>query len=357
MKKKIIILTVLFIVLQLAKMLLLWEYKTCYSTSKMEILINGETILSDDVSANTEMKEVYQIAEGTCEKNLLVENNDADVIGVNVYWQQVQKPQMLAGNFWGEEADKEGRSLAVISDTLAVKLWGSEKAVGNLIHINDQVYQVSGVYKRYKKIWQYCLDDGKEKVYIPLKSQVCCKWPIQFMVIDGNEQKVLPEESELYQLGIDSSRDVISHQENWFKCQRSLAALPVFLISFLIVLFTVRKIVKAVRDNKKSWKKKLFIMSGSILLTLVLLRGSMLGLYIDPTRLPSENIFDVVFYWEALLKEWSRHNQMIRYPASQFEGAYYLIKHWNYFINFLQLLIGVRGIRLFRKIDYSCYHL
>lgn len=344
MKKKIVIWGTLFIILQLIKSLLLGDYKASYGTSRIEILVNKESVSSGRTAVSTKMERDYQVAKSSCKEGLLVENNQADVTAINIYWHQVQRPQMLEGAFWGEEADEEGRNLAVISDTLAVKLWGSEKALGNMIHIQDQVYQVSGVYKRYKNIRQYQLDDGKEKIYIPLKSSLSCEWPIQFMVIDGTKQEALPGEKDLFSMGIDSSNYTISHREKWFKSQKSLVQLPIMLIWFLLLSLMIKLVKKVIKNHEKTWKKKMIIIGGMMILMLILLRACMRGIYIDISQLPSENIFDLTFYWKGLLKEWSGHNQLIRYPSSQFERAYYLLKYWNYFINFLQILIEVKII-------------
>ena len=344
MKRKIVILGTFFIVLQLIKNLLLWDYKVSYGTSRIEILMNKENVSNERSAASVKMERDYQVAKSSCKENLVVENKQADVTAINVYWHQVQRLQMLEGAFWGEEADEEGRNLAVISDTLAVKLWGSQKVLGNMIHIQDQVYQVSGVYKRYKNIRQYPLDDGKEKIYIPLKSSLSYEWPIQFMIIDGTNQEALPEENDLFSMGIDSNSDTVSYREEWFKGQKSLIQLPVMLIWFLLLPLTIRVVKRIIEDHEKTWKKKLFIIGGMLIMMIILFKACMWGIYIDPSQLPGENIFDLTFYWKTLLKEWSGHNQLIRYPSSQFEEAYYLLKHWNYFINFLQILIEAKII-------------
>ncbi len=344
MKKKIVIWGTFFIVLQLIKNLLLWDYKASYGTSRLEVLLNKESISNKETATSIKMENDYQVAKSSCKEDLMVENNSADVTAINSYWHQVQRLQMLDGAFWGEETEVDGKNLAVISDTLAVKLWGSEKAVGNMIHIQDQVYQVSGVYKRYKNIRQYQLDDGKEKIYIPLKSSLSYEWPIQFMVIDGTHQEGLPEEKDLFSMGIDSSNHTISHREKWFKSQKSLVQLPIMLLWFLLLSLMIKAVKRMIQNHQETWKKKMIIIGGMMLLMLILFKACMWGIYIDLSQLPSENIFDLTFYWKDLLKEWSGHNQLIRYPSSQFERAYYLLKYWNYFINFLQILIEVNII-------------
>ena len=344
MKRKIVILGTFFIVLQLIKNLLLWDYKVSYGTSRIEILMNKEGVSNERSATSEKMERDYQVAKSSCKENLVVENKQVDVTAINVYWHQVQRLQMLEWAFWGEEADEEGRNLAVISDTLAVKLWGSQKVLGNMIHIQDQVYQVSGVYKRYKNIRQYPLDDGKEKIYIPLKSSLSCEWPIQFMVIDGTNQEALPEENDLFSMGIDSNSDTVSHREEWFKWQKSLVQLPIMLIWFLLLPLTIRVVKKIIEDHEKTWKRKILIIGSMLILMFILFKGCMWGIYIDSSQLPGENVFDLTFYWKGLLKEWSGHNQLIRYPSSQFEAAYYLLKRWNFFINFLQILIEAKII-------------
>ncbi len=143
-------------------------------------------------------------------------------------------------------------------------------------------------------------------------------------------------------MGVGSNNDTISHREKWFKEQKSLAQLPVILIGFLLLLLTTRVVKETVKDHEKTWKKKKLIIGGMLMLMLILFKGCMWGIYIDPDKLPSENIFELTFYWKGLIREWSRHNQLGRYPSSQFEGANDLLKCWNYFINFLQVLIGVK---------------
>jgi hypothetical protein len=64
--------------------------------------------------------------------------------------------------------------------------------------------------------------------------------------------------------------------------------------------------------------------------------------YIDPTKLPAENIFDICFYLEALKTEWIRHSQFVGNKVSHFERALYSLKLILYSINSVQIIIGVK---------------
>ncbi len=341
MKKGIVLLVTVFIGLQLIKNLLLWDYKASYGTSRIEILVNGASSQKGKEMSDNQIENDYQVAISSYKENLIVESEKADIIAVNTYWHQVQRPQMLEGTLWGEEADDEGRKYAVISDTLAIKLWGSEKVLGNIIHMEHQIYEVTGVYKRYKNIRQYQLDDGREKIYIPLKSSLSCEWPVQFMVIDSTNQKVVPDEKDLWGMGLASNNDTVCDRGEWFKHQKSLIQQPIRWLWFLTLPFVIGIVKKIIQDHEKTWEKKGLIIGGILLFMLILFKICMWGFYINPSQLPSENIFDLTFYWNSLLKEWSNHNQLIRCPASQFEGAYYGFKYWSYFINSLQIIIEI----------------
>ena len=75
--------------------------------------------------------------------------------------------QKLNGNSIAEENIKNENKVAVISSSLALKLFFNTDAVGKTITLNDEVYTICGVIQESKNIINSLSSDGKQRIYIP----------------------------------------------------------------------------------------------------------------------------------------------------------------------------------------------
>lgn len=75
--------------------------------------------------------------------------------------------QKLNGNSITEENIKNENKVAVISSSLALKLFFNTDAVGKTITLNDEVYTICGVIQESENIINSLSSDGKQRIYIP----------------------------------------------------------------------------------------------------------------------------------------------------------------------------------------------
>lgn len=75
--------------------------------------------------------------------------------------------QKLNGNSIAEENIKNENKVAVISSSLALKLFFNTDAVGKTITLNDEVYTICGVIQESENIINSLSSDGKQRIYIP----------------------------------------------------------------------------------------------------------------------------------------------------------------------------------------------
>lgn len=362
MIRKLIVYAILFITLQLIKVYLISDYEADYGASRMEILINPDTKMNYNYIGIQEgygmlrpimnsYKEIY--IEESSEKVL--------VIGTDFNWEQLERPQMLDGAFFGEELSKEARNVAVISNTLAINLFGSYKAVENVIHIGGTPYQIVGVYNRYERLRDYMFDNGQEHIYIPTTSSQAENWQIEVMQLDGSYSEIPLAISQLQTLGINSYNGTISDQTKWIQHITSLSQVPMVVLWIVLCYGGFKQIGKMVSKEEDSKIAKNRIKLIRIALLLIIL-GFMFflcfhNIYIEPSSLPAENIFDISFYWNSLKTEWVRHNQLLQNKVSYFEKALYQLKGLIYIINIFQIgiAIGIEKRVCKGRIDHSSH--
>jgi hypothetical protein len=343
MRKKLAIYLMIFIIFQIVKALLILDYKGEYGDSRIETAINKKYQVTYDYMLLTEGYSKLQPIMLSKSEDLEVKGcQSATVIGITSNWVQLEKFRMIDGAFFGEEANKEERDLTVISSQLSIKLFGSGKAVGNTLSIENKYYQIVGVYKKHTRLRDYVLDDGSESIYIPIKSSVARSWNVQSIIIDGKCKEEVPQVNDLQKLEVNKENSHISDQSKWVKNMQSLSQLPL-VIFWLILCSGILKTTTRMLSDKMQTKWLKFAKGVSYLIILyIAFKICFYKVYIDPTKLPAENIFDICFYLEALKTEWIRHSQFVGNKVSHFERALYSLKLILYSINSVQIIIGVK---------------
>ncbi|MHC1749286.1 MAG: ABC transporter permease [Cellulosilyticaceae bacterium] len=343
MKKRVIVYSVLFIGFQLLKSILLLNYKTDYGVSRIQVVLDDNALAYETIM-NKEVYETYYPIRTSYKKGIHIEelsHEGITIIATDFNEQDLEKLQMQEGTFFGKEAGLEGRNLAIISDTMAIKLFGSSKVLGNKIHIQNKVYQISGVYKRYNSLKDYRLDCGQEKIYIPLKSELSKEWNIKEIGIDGTFLETLPDKIDLGKMGIDIDKNIINDQRDWYKKIKSLNQIPLIVVTVML-MYKFLKYLPGLMIQDKTTKEKVLKIGGFLIFFMFLLKLSVINFGIIPHDLPSKNIFDISFYWKALINEWARHNQFVNSSISPFESALYQLREIVYVLNGIQIIVVFR---------------
>ena len=134
-----------------------------------------------------------------------------------------------------------------------------------------------------------------------------------------------------------------------------LGQLPMIILLCLLVYVGIRRVYASCTQNYEILKssrtrKEQFTAIGVSVAKFLLFVGIVciigkitLGqCYINPRKLPEENIFDMAFYWKSIKEEWVRHNQFRALNLSKFEQATYLLKLIIHSINIIQYVCLVK---------------
>ena len=77
---------------------------------------------------------------------------------------------ILRGTFFSKNQYEYGKKVAVISDTMAQKLFTSHNVIGNEINISGLKYKIIGLFRNKNSLFSLLGSDGVERVYIPSES-------------------------------------------------------------------------------------------------------------------------------------------------------------------------------------------
>lgn len=362
MKRRVIACCVMFFILQLLKALLLSDYAKDYGKSRIEISLGEGSALGYNEVDSSEAYLTYQPTLISRIQNAgEVGGKSIEIIGTNNAYSQLENMQLVDGAFFGNEAVSEKRNVAVISDELSNALFHSNKGVYNTVNLQGKDYLIVGVYKKYSRIRDVILDDGDEKVFVPLTSTLMKDKKIEAVCIDGTYIEEMPKEQDLQKMQLGSG--LKSDQSKWFKEYTTIGQIPMMVLWLFVTIIGLKALYKdgivcfgVIRkgNKKENYKCMLLILGKSILILVsicLIFKVTFGKVYINASKLPEENIFDFVFYWKALKAEWIRHNQFIKLNLTCFEQAAYLLKLMLHSINIVQYMVLVKV----EKIRYCKY--
>lgn len=354
MKRRVIAYCVVFFILQLLKALLLNDYGKDYGKSRIEISLGESSALSYN---EVDLREEYIAYCPTLISRIQnagdVGGKAIQIIGTNDAYRQLENMQMVDGAFFGSEAVNEKRNVAVISDELSYALFRSNKAACNTINLQGKEYLIVGVYKKYNRLRDFIVDDGYEKVFVPFTSSLVKDKKIEGVCIDGTYLEEMPKEQDLQKMQLGGG--LKSEQSKWFKEYTTIGQLPMMILWLFVTIIGLKTLYKdgarcfgIIKQGNRRKEKYKYILRGLGKGILVLGAIGLLfkltfdKVYINPSKLPEENIFDFVFYWKALKAEWIRHNQFRRLDLTSFEQAAYLLKLMLHSINIVQYMVLVK---------------
>ena len=233
--------------------------------------------------------------------------------------------QKLNGNSITEENIKNENKVAVISSSLALKLFFNTDAVGKTITLNDEVYTICGVIQESENIINSLSSDGKQRLYIPYTCysgyENCDVYTISY---DNSASSApLIEQMKLSQY----------HSTNFSEKAKVIKNFEhiIHLILFIILCFVTLKIwyricKKLFKDIRESLEEKYFFDSiKSMPLKYILLLITALGIptilliiffisdfsiFIISKYIPYDNIFDVSYYFNTIIENSNMANTL-----------------------------------------------
>ncbi len=356
MKKRWIAYGIIFLVLQFIKGFLMEDYRLDLGDSRLEILIQENQKVEYRKLKNSKSYGLYNLIVLN-QKKQSIEGIDQSVrtIGTTSTYKQLEHLPMVSGAFFTNKAVQEERNVAVISDELSRRLFGSSMGKGNRLRLNEEVYEVVGVYKKYRRLRDYIVDDGYERIYIPITCAAIKDEPIRQIIIDDFSGNI-PNERDLNQMGISSKLNINSDQSRWLKKSQNIIELPIWILHLVMIAGFVRYLYQSIRYSlymkREKQEKHLFldlkcvgIGATFILYIGIVVRMSLSKIYIPSEWLPQDNLFDVVFYWKKIQHEWAISNLFLIEGISKFKQTVSLLNRIMYIINMIQIVVMIKFIR------------
>lgn len=233
--------------------------------------------------------------------------------------------QKLNGNSITEENIKNENKVAVISSSLALKLFFNTDAVGKTITLNDEVYTICGVIQESENIINSLSSDGKQRVYIPYTCysgyENCDVYTISY----DNSASSAPlieqmKLSQYHSTNFSEKANVIRNFEN-----------IIFLILFIALCFLAirlwyricKKLIKDIKENLsenyilnslKSIPIKYILLAitafGIPVVLLIIFFLSDFSIFIISKYIPYDNIFDVSYYLNSIIENSNMANNL-----------------------------------------------
>lgn len=253
--------------------------------------------------------------------------------------------QKLNGNSITKENIKNENKVAVISSSLALKLFFNTDAVGKTITLNDEVYTICGVIQESENIINSLSSDGKQRIYIPYTCysgyENCDVYTISY----DNSASSAPlieqmKLSQYHSTNFSEKANVIRNFEN-----------IIFLILFIALCFLAlrlwyricKKLIKDIKENLsenyilnslKSIPIKYVLLAitafGIPVVLLIIFFLSDFSIFIISKYIPYDNIFDVSYYLNTIIENSNMANNLA------LTGDTFLI---NFYSNSFSLLI------------------
>lgn len=234
--------------------------------------------------------------------------------------------QKLNGDSITKENIENEDKVAVISSSLALKLFFNTDAVGKTITLNDEVYTICGVIQESENIINSLSSDGKQRVYIPYTCYSVYENCDVYTISYDNSASSAPlieqmKLSQYHSTNFSEKAKVIKNFEH-----------IIYLILFIALCFISMKLwyricKKLIKDIKENLNEIYFLNSfKSIPIKYILLTVTALGIpavlltifflsdfsiFIIPKYIPYDNIFDVSYYLNAIIENAHMSNSLL----------------------------------------------
>lgn len=257
---------------------------------------------------------------------------------------------ILFGSGFTEDMISNKSKSVVISDKLALKLFFNTDAVGKTITLNEEVYTVIGIYQKNNGFIGEISNDDKERIFIPYTCEEGYEYyRVDLLTYDNSS----PSAVLLEQMNFDSYSAVNFSEKSKVLSDFSHIINFVLFLALLIAVIKIwyRVLMRLLSNIKediqgeyftkllksKPWKLILFLIIsiGIPLLLIMVFTLCDFEIYIVSKYLPTENIFDVSYYIEMIIKNANVTN------ALALSGDTYLI---NLYSNTFNLLLWMTVI-------------
>lgn len=233
--------------------------------------------------------------------------------------------QKLNGNSITEENIKNENKVAVISSSLALKLFFNTDAVGKTITLNDEVYTICGVIQESENIINSFSSDGKQRIYIPYtcysEYENCDVYTISY---DNSASSApLIEQMKLSQYHSTNFSEKAKVIKNFEHIIYLILFIALCFISMKLWYRICKKLIKDIKENLsenyilnslKSIPIKYVLLAitafGIPVVLLIIFFLSDFSIFIISKYIPYDNIFDVSYYLNTIIENSNMANNL-----------------------------------------------
>ncbi len=341
--KGILICFLLFIIAQLLKISGTHFFEKNYGMGRLEIY--PETPIEATSFCREEgYKSLMPVglSQQKCEIHKLQGNVKISVVGkgTNAYCTMLESIDLQDGAFFGEKAALEGRNVVVISDELALILFGSPFVTGKSCSISGVTYQIVGVYTKYRHLVDILFDRGEEVVYFPMTSEVGKKAGIEELLLPPTWEEKAIEEKDLLALRLDVNNSMIYHAEDAYLRLEALIEAGLSISALVLIGYSIYFANKLLSAKEVGCQLKLKALGCYSLIALAALILGVKAVYIPSEVLPPYNIFDMSYYWDYFKKQLVNHHQLLRRQLTYFESLYWTLRQGSWLLTLLQIVLS-----------------
>lgn len=254
---------------------------------------------------------------------------------------------ILRGDFFSSDQYENGNKVAVISETLAQKLFTTHNIIGNEINMFGSKYKIIGLYQNKNSLLSLLTSDGIERVYIPFESFSSNNMQTTVNTVFIKDQGLQDEPFKEYKLEsilreqIDINTD--SYKINDFYNSSIYTSQPlsafIFLVGILNICILIKYLIKYLKFGLSWFKNQLnskyfleVLTKWKLSILLYFLLSAMLIVFIGAVfwivrfkggipyeYIPADNIFDLGFYANKVKEAIYNANSNIGYVPTQHE--------------------------------------
>lgn len=257
--------------------------------------------------------------------------------------------EITRGTYFSEDAYKNGRNVAVISERAASGLFMNTDVIGGEVDLLDSKYRIVGVYKQRDSVVSLLGSDGLDRVYVPFTSyDGAHTLPVHTLYIRDRrlgEEGFRENSLDIFlrrSLDADTGMYAISDFYDSSATLRQFADIIVFFIAVRCVLTLAGLAAAYVRKNTeyiKSCLKNKYAteliksrlpyfcrFAGGVVffvgLAVCIFLAAIPEVHIPAAYIPRDNIFDLGFYADIVRAELEASNSAWDYIPTQLEAYY-----------------------------------
>lgn len=281
-----------------------------------------------------------------------------------------------AGSYFGADAARYGRNVAVISEDLAARLFMSLDAVGSEVELSGESYMIVGLYRQRATIASFLGSDGYGRVYIPFtSSRSMDELPVNTVAIrdkslieekfkqdtiGGKLRKEIGIDPAAYRI-IDYYRSDVAVSQ-WHGLFLFIAALWTGILLLRCAAGVWARYAPRIRSGLEDYyffeliRKRaasIAAFAGALLFlaacAALVVAVSWPGLHISAQFIPQDNVFDLKFYFDRIREAINTSNAVRDYVPTPLERTFNTTSSLNALLSLFMIpaLISLNsGVRL-----------